>query len=148
MGCDKECGGCKGQPESGPVDLQEMIQEFRTLMKVPQTDPSDIQSMTMLMNVFTEKFEAFFNACGFTFDEEGNPTLPEVVVADQQEMMDNMVSMAYILIDWSLAYGWDFNKNFKKAHNKAVAAFTIQTMGMDPQTVEVVEPSALNNTEE
>lgn len=143
LSCDAGC--CSRRVPQG-TDLQDMIQEFRTIMKTPQTDPNDLESLKLLMNVFIDKFEAFFDACGFTFNDEGEPTVPEVMVANQQGMMDNMVSMVFILIDWCLAYGWDFNKEFKKAHTKVQAQLAIQSMGLDPKTVEVVEPAELNNT--
>jgi hypothetical protein len=124
------CGGCTKPVPSivEPINLQEMIQGFRKALGAIQTDSSNVETLKLMMNTFTEKFEDFYNACGFTFDEEGNPILPEVVVTDQQAMIDGMISMVFILIDWSLSYGWDFNKNFSKAHSTIMASLAALPM--------------------
>ncbi len=149
-GKDTGCGGCTKpvSPIVEPSNLQEKILEFRRAMGAQATDPSDLEALKLMMNTFLDKFEEFYNACGFTFDAKGDPDLPAVVVADQQGMIEGMVNLTYILIDWSLSYGWDFNKNFMVAHNRVMANLAAMEMRDVPleQIMEVIEPPELNNT--
>jgi predicted HAD superfamily Cof-like phosphohydrolase len=67
-----------------------------------------------MMNLFIEELEEFFQAAGFGFDEQGDPIC--VAACNSKGMLHEMVDMVYIIIDWALTYGWDFEEAFIRVH--------------------------------
>jgi len=110
----KQCGGC--QPTQPVQNWMDMVQEFRAAAGLLATDCRDRETMSKKMDLLIEEFEETFNAAGFTFTQEGDPTLPEGAECNAPELFDGMIDMIYVLIDWALSYGWDINAGFKKVH--------------------------------
>lgn len=129
----------------------EMVKEFRKACKAPQVDVNDKDAMVRKMNLFIKKFEEFYLDAGFGFDKQGDPKL--IQKGNPAKIFKGLISMAYVIIDWSQSYGWDFDKGFEKVHYTNMAkihpnqGLKVNSAG-EQVGPDVLEPGALNNLKE
>ena len=128
--------------------LTDMVKEYRKANNLTKIREGDSVALTRRMNILIDKFEKLYEAAGFGFSKEGDPIL--IKKSDPKAIFLRLISMSYVIIDWSVGSGWDFDKGFEEMHRKVMAkikseeGIKIDSAG-NIQMPDVLEPTSLSN---